>query len=228
MHRDALRVRDDSAYTSNPAPEGLYKWMVMPFELSNALCTFMRLMNQVLKPFLGKFVVVYFDDILIYSSSVVEHMQHLREVLTVLQANELYINMKKCCFMTISLIFLGFIVSSQGIHVDEEKVIAIRDWHVPKSATDVRSFRGLATFYWCFIRNFSSLVASFTDYLKRKGSFLWTKAADEAFTLIKDKLTNAPILAFSDLEKVFELECDACGVGSELFFHKKRGQLLPK
>ena len=167
-------------------------------------------MNQVLKPFLGKFVVVYFDDI-IYSSSEVEHLQHLREVFTVLLANELYINMKKYNFMTTSL-FLRFVISSQGIHVDEKKVRAIRERPAPKSATEVRSFHGLATFYRQFIRNFSTLVVLMTDYLK-KSPFVWTNDADRTFALIKEKLTNATILAFSNFEKVFELACDACGVG---------------
>jgi len=173
-------------------PEGLYEWMVMPFELSNVPSTFMRLMNQVLKPFLRKFLVVYFDDILICSSSEDEHMQYLREVLMVLQ-DELHINLKKCSFMTSNVIFLGFVVSSQGIHVDEDKVKAVHEWPIPKSATEVSS-HGLATFYRCFIRNFSSLVALITYCLK--GPFLWIEAVDEAFALIKDKLTNAPILAF--------------------------------
>jgi len=144
-----IHVRSgDEWKTTFKTPEGLYKKMVMLFWTMQCTST---AMNQVLKPFLRKFVVVYFDHIRIYSSSKAEHIQHLREVLTILQANELYINLKKCGFMTTSLIFLRFVVSSQGIHVDEEKVRAIRDWPVPKSVTEVRSFHSLATFYWHFI-----------------------------------------------------------------------------
>ena len=163
-------------------------------------------------------MVVYFDDILIYNSSEDEYIQHLREVLIVLQDKQLYINLKKCSFITSSLIFLGFVVSSQGIHVDEDKIKAIREWSTFKSVTEVRSFHSLATFYQRFIRNFSSLVALITDCLKQEGIFLQTEVVDEAFALIKDKLTNAPYLFFPDFEKEFELECDACGVDIRVIF----------
>ena len=198
----------------------------MPFGLSNASSTFIRLMNQVLKSFLGKFVVVYFNDILNCSSSKDEHMQYLQEVLTILQDNELYINLKKCSFLTTTLIFLGFVVGSQRIHVDEEKVKAIREWPKPKSATELRSFHGLATFYQRFIQNFSSLMAPITCCLKWKCPFLWTEAANRAFALIKHKIMNAPIFAFHDIENVFELECDAYGLALERLSHKSKSLLL--
>ena len=117
-------------------------------------------------------MVVYFDDILIYSSSEDEHMQHLLEVLIVLQDNELYINLKKCSFMTSSLNFLELVVSFQGIQVDEDKIKAIQEWPTSKSAMEVRTLNDSATFYRYFIQNFSSLMASITDCLKKKGLFL--------------------------------------------------------
>ena len=149
-HQIRIRPGDEwkIAFKTN---EGLYEWMVMPFGLSNAPSTFMRLMNQVLKPFIGKFVVVYFDDILIYSKTEVAHYNHVQEVLVVLQANEFYINLKKCSFLTDKLLFLGYLVSADGIHVDEDKVRAVREWLTPKTVSDVRSFHGLATFYWRFV-----------------------------------------------------------------------------
>jgi hypothetical protein len=169
-------------------------------------------MNQVLKPVIGRFVVLYFDNILIYSRNPHEHFTHLRDVLTLLRDNCLHVNLKKCSFMTASLIFLGFVVSSQGLRVDEEKVRAIREWPTPTSAHNVRSFHGLATFYRRFVKNFSSIAAPLTECMK-KTRFEWTDAAEQSFALLKEKLTSTPVLALPDFDRPFEVHTDASYVG---------------
>lgn len=206
-----IRIRDgDEWKTTFKTKDGLFEWLVMPFGLSNG--TFMRLMTHVLKPFISKSVVVYFDDILIFSHSQDEHIEHLRSVLNVLQENKLYINMKKCNFMTKKLIFLGYIVSDVGFQVDESKVQGIREWPFSKTVQEVRSFHGLATFYRRFIRYFSTIMSPITECLKKR-KFNWTEASTSAFNIIKDKLTTAPVLILPDLNKVFQLEIDALIIG---------------
>ena len=139
----------------------------MPFGLSNAPSTFMRLMNEVLNPFIGRFIVVYFDDILVYNKDEKENLSHLSSIMQTLRENQLYINMKKCEFLVDEILFLGFVVGNEGIKVDERKVDTIRNWPEPKLVNEVRSFHGLATFYRRFIRSFGSIVAPLIDYLKQ-------------------------------------------------------------
>jgi hypothetical protein len=131
--------------------EGLYEWLVMPFVLMNALSTFMRLMNEVLKDFIGKFIIVYLDDILIFSKIEAEHLRHLIAVMRRLQQEKLLINMKKSSFMRTKLIYLGFVISANEFKMDPEKIKAIKNWPSPKSMFEDRSFHGLASFYRKFI-----------------------------------------------------------------------------
>ena len=186
---------------------------MMPFGLTNAPSTFMRLMNHVLRPFIGKFVVVYFDDILIYSKTLEEHVLHLKEVFIVLQREKLYANFNKCHFCTDHVVFLGFVVSAKGVQVDEEKVKAIHEWPTPINASQVRSFHGLAGFYRRFVKDFSTIAAPLTKVMKKHVSFKWGQEQEEAFQTIKHKLINPPLLALPNFEKPFEVECDASGVG---------------
>src|SRR5438128_2480402 len=145
---------------------GLYEWLVMPFGLTNAPSTFMRLMHEVLRSFIGKFVVVYFDDILIYSKSHDEHLEHLRAVFHVLREARLCGNLEKCTFCTDRVSFLGYVITSQGIEVDEAKIVAITSWPLLATITHVRSFLGLAGFYWRFVQDFSTIAAPLHELTK--------------------------------------------------------------
>ncbi|XP_025983169.2 uncharacterized protein [Glycine max] len=187
--------------------------MVMPFGLTNAPSTFMRLMNHALREFIGKFVVVYFDDILIYSTSLDLHAEHLQFVLSVLRKEKLYANLEKCSFCTDHVVFLGFVVSVEGVRVDVEKVKAIQEWPTPKTLSEVRGFHGLASFYRRFVKDFSTLAAPLTEIVKKNVGFKWGKKQEEAFAALKHRLTNAPILAMPNFAKSFEIECDVSNVG---------------
>ncbi|XP_057986077.1 uncharacterized protein LOC131170622, partial [Hevea brasiliensis] len=211
-HQIRMKVGDEWK-TAFKTKHGLYEWLVMPFGLTNAPSTFMRLMNHVLRAFIGKFVVVYFDDILVYSRGMNEHMHHLRAVFDVLRKEKLYTNLKKCSFCMEKVVFLGFVISANGVEVDDEKIRAIRDWPIPKTASEVRSFHGLASFYRRFIKNFSTIAAPLNDLVKKNVNFVWEQKQDDAFHKIKDMLCSAPVLALPDFSKTFEIECDASGIG---------------
>jgi hypothetical protein len=209
-----IRMKEgDEWKTAFKTKHGLYEWLVMPFGLPNAPSTFMRLMNHVLRMFIGKFVVVYFDDILIYNKNLNEHLDHLRNVLSVLRSEQLYANLKKYTFCMEKIVFLGYVVTAQGIEMDKEKVKAIWDWPTSKSVSEVRSFHGLASFYRRFVKDFSTIAAPLTEIVKKSVGFKWNDKQDEAFNLLKDKLLSAPVLALPNFTRAFEVECDASSIG---------------
>ena len=182
----------------------------MPFGLTGAPSTFMRLMNEILRPFLGKFIVVYLDDILIYSKQVEEHLEHLGKLFEVLK-KQLYGKLEKCGFLMQEISFLGFIIG-KGVKAGPSKIEAIQTWPTPTTITQIRSFHGLASFYRRFIRNFSSIMAPITKCTK-KGIFNWTPEAQQAFEFIKDIMCKVLVLELPDFSKLLEVECDACGTG---------------
>jgi hypothetical protein len=180
-------------------------------------------MNHVLRAFIGKFVVVYFDNILIYSKEFDEHMDHLRHVLDVLRKESLYANLKKCDVCMDKIIFLRSVVSAKGIEMDEAKFKAIQEWLTPKLITEVRSFHGLASFYRIFVKDFSTITSLLTEIIKKSVGFKWGEEHESAFNLLKSKLISAPLLYLPDFNKAFEIECDASriGIGAVLMQEKR-------
>ncbi|XP_066351740.1 uncharacterized mitochondrial protein AtMg00860-like [Miscanthus floridulus] len=169
-------------------------------------------MNDVLWPFLRRFVLVFFDDILIYSQTWAEHLRHLRVVLTALRQQQLFVKRSKCAFGEPSVSYLGHIISASGVAMDPAKVQAIRDWPIPRSARAVRGFLGLAGYYRKFVHNYGAVAAPLIALLKKEG-FSWNDAAAAAFDDLKAAVTSAPVLAMPDFAKPFTIKCDASSHG---------------
>jgi predicted aspartyl protease len=192
---------------------GLYEFTIMSFGLTNALAYFMNLMNKVFKEYLDKFVVVFIDDILIYSKNDSEHEEHLRMVLQKLQDNQLYAKFTKCEFWLDEVHFLGHIISKGGISVDPTKVTAIVGWKIPSTVSEVGSFLGLAGYYRRFIEGFSKIAKPMTSLLEKGKEFKWTGECQESFNQLRSTLMAALVLVMLDLQKNFDIYCDASRQG---------------
>jgi hypothetical protein len=185
----------------------------MSFGLTNAPAHFMYLMNSIFVEELDKFVVVFIDDILVFSNSRKEHEEHLHIVLHRLRDHQLYAKFSKCEFCLTKVHFLGHVVSSEGISVDPSKVREVLDWKPLRTMHQVQSFLGLAGYYRRFILNFSKIAKPIMDLLKKEEKFVWNAKHDEAFRTLKKLLTTSPVLAQPDITKSFDVYYDASGTG---------------
>jgi hypothetical protein len=208
-----IRVRDDDIpKTTFRTHEGHYEFVVMPFGLTNAPATFQSLMNDLFRPHLRKFILVFFDDILVYSKSWEDHLTHLHTVLKILADNTLFAKESKCRFGVTQVDYLGHVISNQGVSVDPTKIQAVVEWPTPTTAKGVRGFLGLAGYYRKFIRHFGGIAAPLTRLLTKDG-FQWSAEADLAFQRLKEALTQSPVLRMPDFSQRFMVECDASGIG---------------
>ncbi|GJY35396.1 putative reverse transcriptase domain-containing protein [Tanacetum coccineum] len=219
-----LRVRDeDIPKTAFRKRYGHYEFQVMPFGLTNAPAIFRDLMNRVCKPYLDKFVIVFIDDILIYSCNKEEHANHLRIVLELLKKEKLYAKFSKCDFGIHIVQFLRHLIDSQELHVDPAKIEAVKNWTSPTTPTKIRQFIGLAGYYQRFIKYFSNIAKSLTELTQKNKKYIWGKDQESAFQLLKQKLCKAPILALPEGNDDFVVYCDAYhqGLGTVLMQREK-------
>jgi hypothetical protein len=219
-----LRIKEaDIQKTTFVTRYSQYEFTVMPFGLTNAPAFFMNLMKKVFMEELDKFVVVFIDDILIYSKSHEDHEHHLRIVLGRLRAHQLYAKLSKCEFWLEKIVFLRHILTTEGIEVDPSKVEAVSKWEQPSNVSEIRSFLGMAGYYRRFIKGFSSIAKPMTKLLKKDNKFVWTPKCEQSFQVIKKKLTTTPVLTLSDIHQSFVIFCDASrqGLGCVLMQNEK-------
>jgi hypothetical protein len=204
---------------------GLYEYTVMSFGLTNAPAYFMYLMNKVFMEYLDKFVVVFIDDILIFSKTEEEQEKHLRLVLEKLRSNQLYAKFSKCEFWLTEVAFLGHVISAGGVIVDHSKVRDVLNWMPPTNVSKIRCFLRLAGYYQRFIKDFSKIAKPMLKLLEMNKASEWTAECQASFEELRKRLTSAPVLVLPDQTKKFDIYCDAShrGLGCVLM---QEGQVV--
>ena len=223
-----LRIKDnDVPKTAFRTRYGHYEFLVMPFGLTNAPAAFMDLMNRVFAQYLDKFIIVFIDDILVYSKTPEEHEEHLRVTLQLLRDSKLYAKFSKCDFWLSKVHFLGHVVSKEGVSVDPAKVEAVSKWAAPTSVTEIRSFLGLAGYYRRFVEGFSKIAAPLTALTRKGKKYEWTEKCDKSFQELKNRLTTAPTLTLPTEDEDFVIFSDASKLGlGAVLMQKWKGDRL--
>ncbi|KAK3529961.1 hypothetical protein QTP86_009347 [Hemibagrus guttatus] len=221
-----VRIHEGNEWkTAFHTTSGHYEYCVMPFGLTNAPAVFQALINGVFQDLLGKGVIAYIDDILVYSSSMEEHVRMVREVLCRLQQHHQYVKLEKCEFHRPTVRFLGYVISRHGVEMDVVKVQAVTEWPAPTSVRELQRFLGFANFYWRFIRNYSSMAGPLTSLLGGEPKKLtWTDPARSAFQQLKNCFTTAPILRHPDPDLPFVVEVDASSSGLGAVLSQRHGK----
>ena len=209
-----LEVRpEDREKTAFTTPFGLFEFNVLPFGLSSAPASYQRLMSILLSGLQWRTCLIYLDDVLVISKTFDEHILRLREIFDRLRSANLKLNPDKCHFCKPSVLYLGHVVTPEGIKPDPQKLVAIKDYPRPSSVTDVRAFIGLASYYRRFVREFARLAAPLHKLQRKNITFIWTKECELSFQSLKSSLATAPILPYPDFTKEFQLETDASDLG---------------
>nr|GEV00618.1 putative mitochondrial protein [Tanacetum cinerariifolium] len=215
-----IRMKEQDVYkTTFRTHQGNYEFLVMPFGLTNAPSTFQSLKNQLFKPFLRKFVLVFFDDILIYSANEAEHLQHLQEVLEVIRTHTLYAKQITYIFLAPQVEYLGHVLSAQGVAIDPSKIQAMATWPILTTLKQLRGFLGLIGYYRRFIKNYALINQPFTTLLRNNG-FHWSTEAEVTFNQLKKAMMTTPVLALPNFEKEFVVKTDASGCGIGVVLHQ--------
>ena len=225
-----IRIKEGDEYkTAFRTKYGHYEYLVMPFGLKNAPAVFQSFINSVLRPFLEKSVILYLDDILIYSENLEEHHKTVRDVLKKLIENNLFAKLSKCEFDKDKVEFLGHVISGSGISTDPKKIKTIEEWPVPKCVKDVQRFVGLCNYYRRFVKDFSSIAKPLHTLTKKGKKFIWSPECDSAFSILKKRLTTSPVLLHPDNTKQFIVECDASNfaIGAVLSQYDEDNKLHP-
>jgi len=208
---------------------GAFEWSVMPFRLTNALASFQRFMNDLFSDLLDVCIVVYLDDILIYSNDITQHWEHVKEVLKKLQKAGLYVKAEKCEFHSDSVEYLGYVLSPFGLTISDGKVKTIQEWPEPKKVKDIQSFLGFANFYRCFIFNYSNIVIPLTRLTRKDASWNFDENCRKAFNTLKQAFTSAPILTHwvPDTQLIVETDASDYALAAILSIVTKNNEIYP-